>query len=137
MAIKQHIFKSAGAPSTIPAESGHHYIDTTSGDVYLSKGFAAISDWVRVSVDPIIVVYTIDTTLTVEDVAIANSGSAINFTLPNATTYKKKITVKNSGAGVLSVLPTGGQLLDGLTDIQLVTTNSVDLYPKSGAWYIC
>ncbi len=43
---EQHIFKGAVAPATPPSNSGHHYINTANGDLYLSKGNASVADWV-------------------------------------------------------------------------------------------
>jgi hypothetical protein len=83
-----------------------------------------------------IVVHTTNTVLTVEDYAIANSASAIQFTLPDATTYLKPVHVKNAGAGVLTIIGVGGQTIDSELDIQLRTTNAVTLVPKAGAWYV-
>ena len=48
MSTVQHIFKAAGAPSTAPTESGHHYVDTASGIIYISKGSSSPADWVKI-----------------------------------------------------------------------------------------
>jgi hypothetical protein len=85
---------------------------------------------------PNIVTYTADQVLTVEDYALANSASAIQFTLPDATGYNKAIKIKNINSGVLTVVGFSGQLIDGETDIQLVNTNAMELVPEDGAWYI-
>lgn len=45
--MTQHIFSGAGAPSTAPGSIGAHYIDTSNGDHYLSKGTASAADWVK------------------------------------------------------------------------------------------
>lgn len=45
MADKQHIFKGSGAPVTTPAETGHHYVDTTNGVAYISVGTTSSADW--------------------------------------------------------------------------------------------
>jgi hypothetical protein len=44
----QHIFKQPGAPITVPTAAGHHYINTSNKDHYLSIGSATPSDWVKV-----------------------------------------------------------------------------------------
>ena len=88
-------------------------------------------------VGQIIQIYNSNTALTNEDAAIGNSATAITFTLPDAMTADKKITVKNKGAGVLTVQGVLSQLIDSYTDIQLNQTNSVDLVPKNGEWFIC
>lgn len=81
-------------------------------------------------------IFTGDTSISGYDYAIADSPTEIDFTLPNANTYPKPIRVKNAGAGLLNVIPTLGQLIDGLSDLQLVTTNAVVLVPKNGRWFI-
>lgn len=42
----QHTVEGAGAPATVPPSRGAHYLDTTTGDQYLAKGTASVSDWV-------------------------------------------------------------------------------------------
>lgn len=87
--------------------------------------------------DQIIQIYNSNQVLTFEDAAIGNSATPITFTLPDADTAMKKITVKNKGDGELTIVGVSGQLIDGNTDIQLLKTNSVDLVPKNGEWFIC
>lgn len=45
----QHIFEGIGAPAYAPASKGAHYIDTSTGELYLAKGTATPADWVRLS----------------------------------------------------------------------------------------
>lgn len=45
MANVQHIFKQAGPPTNPPPGEGHHWVDTVSGNTYLSKGVSSVSDW--------------------------------------------------------------------------------------------
>ena len=40
-----HITRGSGAPSVAPFASGDHYIDTSTGDHYLSNGNSSVSDW--------------------------------------------------------------------------------------------
>lgn len=47
--MKQHIFTGVGAPVTAPTGIGHHYVDTSTGGQYLSKGTSSAADWVAVS----------------------------------------------------------------------------------------
>lgn len=45
MANVQHIYKQAGPPTNPPPGEGHHWVDTVSGNTYLSKGVSSVSDW--------------------------------------------------------------------------------------------
>lgn len=45
--MTQHIVTGAGAPTTAPPSLGAHYIDTTSGALYLARGTGFAVDWVR------------------------------------------------------------------------------------------
>lgn len=46
MSNVQHIFKGAGAPATIPTETGHHYVDISAKKMYFSVGTSSVSDWI-------------------------------------------------------------------------------------------
>lgn len=43
--MAQHVFRAAGAPSFVPAEVGHHYVNISNGFHYLSGGTSLVSDW--------------------------------------------------------------------------------------------
>ena len=43
--IIQHVMRGYGPPTTPPVEFGIHYIDVTSGDMYLSRGKTDVADW--------------------------------------------------------------------------------------------
>jgi len=49
MADVDHIFIGTGAPSTTPTGLGHHYVDTTTKNVYISAGTASSTDWIQVN----------------------------------------------------------------------------------------
>lgn len=38
--------EEAGAPTLAPLQKNSHWLDTTTGDLYLSKGTASVADWV-------------------------------------------------------------------------------------------
>ena len=116
---------------------GEMVFDTTLNQMFIGDGTTVGGIPFAAGAPYIIQIYNSNTTLTVEDVAVANSATAITFTLPDAMTAAKKITVKNKGAGVLTVQGVLSQLIDSYTDIQLNQTNSVDLVPKNGEWFIC
>jgi hypothetical protein len=43
--MARHIFSGNGAPTTAPPKIGHHYVDLTNGNQYLSVGTASAADW--------------------------------------------------------------------------------------------
>lgn len=44
--MSQHIFAQAASPSAAPAEVGHHWVNTSTGQMWLSVGTSSTSDWV-------------------------------------------------------------------------------------------
>lgn len=44
----QHTASGAGAPTSAPPSLSAHYLDTSTGDQYMAKGTASVSDWVKV-----------------------------------------------------------------------------------------
>lgn len=43
--MAQHIYSGSGAPTTTPAGIGHHFIDTTNKQSYISVGTSNSADW--------------------------------------------------------------------------------------------
>jgi hypothetical protein len=43
--VAQHIIVGTTAPTSAPPGLGHHYVDTTSGTVYMSAGTSSSADW--------------------------------------------------------------------------------------------
>lgn len=43
--MAKHIYKGSGAPTFVPREAGHHYVDTLNGNQYLSVGTVTAGDW--------------------------------------------------------------------------------------------
>jgi len=43
--MAKHIYKGNGAPTFIPREAGHHYVDLANGNQYLSVGTTTAGDW--------------------------------------------------------------------------------------------
>lgn len=62
--MAKHIYKRAGAPNFAPPQIGHHYVNITNGDQYLSKGTSDPSDWVLLGsgVDERVKITSSDTT---------------------------------------------------------------------------
>jgi hypothetical protein len=48
MAVVQHIFSGFGPPTFTPSGIGHHYINKSNSQQFLSVGIASSGDWVRV-----------------------------------------------------------------------------------------
>jgi hypothetical protein len=44
-----HELRGSGAPTTAPTQLNQHYLDTSSGDIYFSKGTSSSADWVLMS----------------------------------------------------------------------------------------
>jgi hypothetical protein len=44
--MARHVIKQAGAPSTVPPSVGAHYVDSSTGNLYLAKDTLLVSDWV-------------------------------------------------------------------------------------------
>lgn len=48
-ALSKHIVTGPGAPSVAPPALGAHYVDTSNGQLYGSKGTATVADWVKLT----------------------------------------------------------------------------------------
>jgi hypothetical protein len=44
-----HELRGAGAPTSTPTQPNQHYLDTTSGNLYISKGTSSSADWVMLA----------------------------------------------------------------------------------------
>lgn len=92
-------------------------------------------------VSRVISVVTTDTTASAaastDYVYIANCASACNITLPTAVSNTNLYTVKRVGAGVVTVLFTGGQNADGSTSLALNTAyTSLDFVSDNSNWIV-
>lgn len=87
-----HIYKKTTDPSSAPLEVGQHWINTTNGNHYLSKGTSSSADWILVGVGSatdapsVINQYTSTSGTSALDLVVLNSsGEAVKITT-NSTT---------------------------------------------------
>jgi hypothetical protein len=66
-----------------------------------------------------------------------NNGGAITLTLPLSTTVGNDyfVELRNQGSGVVTISPSGGELVDGSASITLLVNESCFLQSGVGAWY--
>jgi hypothetical protein len=62
--VSKHIFKGITAPTFAPKQVGHHYVNTITGDTYISVGISTSADWkiISQSVDDKVKIASTDTT---------------------------------------------------------------------------
>jgi hypothetical protein len=66
-----------------------------------------------------------------------NVDGTYTMTLPTAVGNTNKYTIKNVGAGVVTIATTGGETIDGSTPITLpVTNSSLDIESDDTNWTI-
>lgn len=82
-------------------------------------------------------VKTADYTLTEDDYTVlANSSSALTFTLPASSGEGKKLTIHNTGAGRLTVAADGSDEINGRANIELTRYESASLIDwQAGDWF--
>jgi hypothetical protein len=82
---------------------------------------------------------TANYTLTEQDDIVNVTSNSITLTLPSAATYSyKKFTMKNTGAGVVTLNTTSGQTIDGNASgvLTLNTGDSIDVQSTATNWVI-
>jgi hypothetical protein len=47
--MAKHIYKGTTIPAFTPPQAGHHYVNTATGEQYISKGNSSAADWVLLS----------------------------------------------------------------------------------------
>jgi len=69
-----HITREPNAPTTAPLASGDHFVDTSTGNTYLSTGTASVADWLLISQQDNIITATVSSSssLDIDVVALAN-----------------------------------------------------------------
>lgn len=67
----------------------------------------------------------------------ANTGGAITYTLATTAVVGNDFffVARNQGTGVLTITPTGGELIDGVASLQLQMNESCIVVAGTGAWY--
>lgn len=66
-----------------------------------------------------------------------STGGAVNYTLATSAVVGNDFffAARNQGTGVLTITPTGGELIDGLSSIQLQLNESCIVVAGTGVWY--
>ena len=76
-------------------------------------------------------------TASVDYVYIGNTSGNINLTLPTAVSNANRYTVKNSNIGILTVLTTSSQTIDGVTGYNLSKQfQAIDLLSDNSNWVV-
>lgn len=65
-----------------------------------------------------------------------SSASATTQTLPSAASYVGSVTIRNSGAGLITVDGAGSETINGKTSIHLWKGNSVTMISDGANWVI-
>jgi len=133
MALNVHVIKCAADPSAAPTEIGQHWINTSTGEMWFSKGTSGVGDWVKLEGDTDIKVNVssndstagfLDTKLTAgtgitlteqndggnENIEIKASGAALND-------EKVKVTANDTTEGYLNDKLTAGSSKVTLTEV--------------------
>ena len=80
---------------------------------------------------------TAGSTANIDYVYNGNTSGNINLTLPTAVSNTNRYTVKNSNIGILTVLTTSSQTIDGLTGYALSKQyQAIDLLSDNSNWFI-
>ena len=89
------------------------------------------------SIDVITSSSTAGGTASVDYVYIGNTSGNINLTLPTAVSNANRYTVKNSNIGILTVLTTSSQTIDGVTGYNLSKQfQAIDLLSDNSNWVV-
>ena len=85
-----------------------------------------------------VVTTTTNYTVTDEDVILGSGTSLITVALPNATTFGKELTIKNTSTQDLTIVGTSGQLIDNVANAILRggKKQSVTLFSNGANWWI-
>jgi hypothetical protein len=89
--LARHIFSGTTSPSFAPTAVGQHYINTSSGALYNSKGIASSADWVLIggglaSLNGLTAqTQTFSLVTTGSDASISSSSSTHTFAFPTAS----------------------------------------------------
>lgn len=109
-------------PIEAPNQGNTTYQATFIGDGALTLSTGVITE---------ITEYTADFSITGADTyLLINKGSAIAGIFDAVATFPGHVTIKNIGAGTCSLTAVGGVLMDGQATIQLVTGQSIVVFPN-------
>jgi hypothetical protein len=86
---------------------------------------------------PLISVTTNTILSDINQTVIVNSTIPITITLPQIISNGRLITIKNINTGIETILPYGGQLIDGDTSVIVSRKNvSLDFNSYNNNWYV-
>lgn len=78
-----------------------------------------------------------ETTLTSSDVVLECTSGTFTVNLPTAVGITGRVYfIKNSGAGVVTVDPSGAELIDGAASTVLSTTDGIQILSTGSGWII-
>jgi len=70
-----------------------------------------------------------------DDYSIEATSNSFNITLPSASSYKgREYTIKNSGSGSITIIPTNNQKIDGKNSIILLQYESLYVQSNGTNW---
>ncbi len=122
-----------GITGAVNLAAGSNITITPSG---LTLTIAAGAGFSR-SINVITTSTTAGATSNVDYVYIGNTSGNINLTLPTAVSNTNRYTVKNSNIGILTVLTTSSQTIDGVTGYSLSTQfQAIDLLSNNSNWVV-
>jgi|ERR1700741_268713 len=122
-----------GAPAPIGS-----FGSASDGSGIFYKSGALNTDWINLmSVLPSYVSKTANYTATISDFTIECTANTFTITLPTAVGKKGKVyNIKNSGTGLITVVGTGGQLIDGQSSQLIYKPNSLSVQSNGSTWII-
>jgi hypothetical protein len=122
-----------GITGAVNLAAGSNITITPSG---LTLTIAAGAGFSR-SINVITTSTTAGATSNVDYVYIGNTSGNINLTLPTAVSNANRYTVKNSNIGILTVLTTSSQTIDGVTGYSLSKQfQAIDLLSDNSNWVV-
>jgi len=122
-----------GITGAVNLAAGSNITITPSG---LTLTIAAGAGFSR-SINVITTSTTAGATSNVDYVYIGNTSGNINLTLPTAVSNTNRYTVKNSNIGILTVLTTSSQTIDGITGYNLSKQfQAIDLLSDNSNWVV-
>lgn len=141
MSLQLHVIKTTTNPASAPSQVGQHWINTSNGNHYLSKGTSTVGDWALITSSTLVAVSATDTTPGFLSAKIAvdtgtNSSDALEGTTINGggdedfriRLDSSKITLTNTAATATATTTT-----TSVTDVLL---DNMTLTPASGTYFV-
>lgn len=118
------------AQLTAPNNNNATYSASFEGTGALSMVVPASGHEIRIVGPPIWQITDGDTIIGVNDLYVADSAEAISVILGQITEVVGKIPITNKGAGTLTITAEDGLLIDGQASIDLITDQSITIFPN-------